>query len=59
LIKVLVCDSCQRDAEKTNHLDLYSAYRSIIFGCKHSIEQLKKDVNEQVKLAREMGEGVG
>ena len=53
MVKILVCDTCKREAERTNHLDLYSTYRSIIFGCQHSIEQLKRDVDEQVELARE------
>ncbi len=56
MVKILVCNLCRRELEKTNHLDLYSTYRSIIFGCQHSIEQLKRDVDEQVKLAREMGD---
>ncbi len=46
----MVCDACREEAEKTNRLDLYSTYRSIIFGCKHSIEDLKRDVEEQVRL---------
>ncbi|HEX4922173.1 MAG TPA: hypothetical protein VFV92_15720, partial [Candidatus Bathyarchaeia archaeon] len=56
MVKILVCDSCRKEAEKTNHLDLYSTYRSIIFGCQHSIAQLKRDVDEEVESARETGE---
>lgn len=50
----MVCAACKEEAERTNHLDLYSTYRSIIFGCEHSIEDLKRDVDEQVRLAQEM-----
>ena len=41
--------------ERTNHLDLYSTYRSIIFGCQHSIEDLKRDVEEQLELDQKGG----
>ncbi len=50
-VKILVCPTCKDEAEKTNHLDLYSTYRSIIFGCQHSIEDLKREVDEQVAFA--------
>jgi len=47
-LKILICNKCIKSLKETNHLDLCSTWRSIIFGCIHSIAELDKDVMDEV-----------
>jgi len=49
-MKILICDKCSEELKKTNHLDLCSTYRSIIYGCSHSIKDLDEEIRAEKPL---------
>lgn len=55
MVQVLVCRECAKEAEKTNHVDLYGTYTSLLYGCKHAIRDIKRQVAEEVRHSKGRG----
>ncbi len=52
MVQVFICKKCAKEAEKTKHVDLYGTPTSLLYGCKHAIQDVKAQIAEDIQGRR-------